>query len=95
MKLDRRAIVALAVLLLWVAGLGYDLLCRAPSEQFSAQLLVWAIRGYQMTLSPVLARCGVHCRYQPTCSEYAILVLKEYGTVKGIWIAGERLVTCH
>jgi len=48
-----------------------------------------------MAVSPVLAKCGVHCRYQPSCSEYAVMMLKEYGTIKGIWFAGERLLTCY
>lgn len=95
MKLDGRAIIALVVLTLWVAILAYDLFYRVPSVQVSAKLLVWIIRGYQMTISPILARCSVHCRYQPSCSEYAILMLKEYGTIKGIWFAGQRLLTCH
>lgn len=39
------------------------------------------IRGYQLYISPMT---GPHCKYTPTCSEYAIQALKKYGAVKGM-----------
>ncbi|NIA22243.1 MAG: membrane protein insertion efficiency factor YidD [Anaerolineaceae bacterium] len=55
-------------------------------------LLIAPVRLYQLTLSPLLGR---HCRFQPTCSDYFILVVRKHGpwrgAAKGIW----RIMRCH
>lgn len=56
----------------------------------SALLLL--IRLYQVTLSPFL---GGHCRYEPTCSMYAIQAVQEHGPGRGGWLALKRLLRCH
>ena len=50
------------------------------------------IRLYQYTLSPVLPR---NCRYQPTCSAYAIEALRRHGVAQGGWLALRRILRCH
>lgn len=50
------------------------------------------IRGYQLFLSPVL---GNHCRFYPSCSQYAIDAIELHGVVRGIWLAMRRLLRCH
>ena len=50
------------------------------------------VRLYQITLSPVL---GGHCRYHPTCSEYARDALAEHGALRGCWLALKRILRCH
>ena len=50
------------------------------------------IKGYQTFLSPFL---GSNCRYQPTCSQYAIDVIKEWGSLKGSIFALKRILRCH
>lgn len=35
------------------------------------------------------------CRYNPTCSQYAIEALKKYGVFKGIYLAAKRIGSCH
>jgi len=50
------------------------------------------IRGYQLLLSPVLAG---RCRYEPTCSEYALGALDAYGPIKGLLLAIKRIGRCH
>ena len=55
-------------------------------------LLVKMIHGYQLFLSPWLP---VACRYQPTCSQYAIQALRRYGAFKGARLAVSRLLRCH
>ncbi|MBC7774009.1 MAG: membrane protein insertion efficiency factor YidD [Phycisphaerae bacterium] len=57
------------------------------------QILILFIRLYQVTLSPFL---GVNkCRYQPTCSHYAIEALQEWGPFKGSYLAAKRILRCH
>lgn len=50
------------------------------------------IRGYQLFISPML---GPRCRFNPTCSHYAIEAIMVHGTVKGCWLAMKRILKCH
>ncbi len=59
--------------------------------------LILLIRIYQYTLSPFLAfvsggRC---CRFEPTCSHYAIEALQTHGVFRGCWLALRRILRCH
>lgn len=38
---------------------------------------------------------GPNCRYQPTCSHYAVTAITEWGVVKGCWLALKRIGSCH
>ncbi|MBO5884927.1 MAG: membrane protein insertion efficiency factor YidD [Clostridia bacterium] len=49
------------------------------------------IKLYKWCISPLLPHC---CRYYPTCSSYAILAIKEYGPIKGVWLAFKRISRC-
>ena len=55
-------------------------------------ILIKLIRGYKFFISPLL---GNSCRYLPTCSEYSIEALKEFGLLKGIFISLKRILSCH
>lgn len=57
-----------------------------------ARLMIWAIRGYQLTLSAFLGR---QCRFLPTCSEYAREAVAEFGAIRGGWLAVRRIGRCH
>jgi len=57
-----------------------------------ARLVVLLIRGYQVTLSPLLPSA---CRYQPTCSRYALDAVERYGALKGTWLGAKRIARCH
>ena len=57
-----------------------------------ARLTVLMIRGYQVTLSPLLPSA---CRYQPTCSAYAIEAVERHGVVRGVWMGARRILRCH
>ena len=57
-----------------------------------ARLLKLMIRGYQLWISPLL---GPRCRYQPTCSAYALEAVETHGALKGFWLALRRIARCH
>ena len=54
--------------------------------------LITLIKGYRYLISPLL---GSACRYLPTCSEYFIECLKEYGLIKGFFKGTKRVLSCH
>ena len=58
----------------------------------STKLLIKLIKGYKYLISPLL---GHSCRYLPTCSEYSIDALKEFGFVKGLFMSIRRILSCH
>lgn len=56
------------------------------------RLLVYGLRAYRFALSPWL---GMHCRFYPSCSQYAIEAIESHGAGKGAWLALRRLARCH
>ncbi len=58
----------------------------------AARLLRLLVRGYQLILSPLFPAC---CRYQPTCSAYALDALAQHGALKGGWLTMRRIARCH
>ncbi|MEO2116764.1 MAG: membrane protein insertion efficiency factor YidD [bacterium] len=61
-------------------------------QNIPSLFFVTLIKGYQTILSPLL---GSNCRYEPTCSQYAIDVIKEWGSLKGSVLALKRILRCH
>ena len=57
-----------------------------------ARVAVLMIRGYQVTLSPLLPSA---CRYQPTCSAYTLEAVERYGAMHGGWMGMKRILRCH
>lgn len=57
-----------------------------------AGLLQLLVRLYRNTFGIVLPDS---CRYQPTCSQYALDALDKHGAVRGIWLTAKRLARCH
>lgn len=55
-------------------------------------LLILLIKLYRYTLSPWL---GQHCRFYPTCSQYAQTAIERHGALRGTWLALRRLGRCH
>ncbi|TNE58948.1 MAG: membrane protein insertion efficiency factor YidD [Alphaproteobacteria bacterium] len=50
------------------------------------------VRGYQIFISPLFPPS---CRYEPTCSAYALEALEVHGPLRGSWLAVKRLARCH
>ncbi|WP_372870782.1 membrane protein insertion efficiency factor YidD [Shewanella sp.] len=61
---------------------------QSPFQWLATKL----IRGYQVFISPFL---GPKCRFNPTCSHYAIEAIQVHGVIKGSWFAIKRILKCH
>lgn len=59
------------------------------------RLMTVVLRAYQRAISPVLQLLGVHCRFQPTCSQYALEALAKHGALQGGLRTIGRLLRCH
>jgi uncharacterized protein len=55
-------------------------------------IVLTPIRLYQRLISPALPR---RCKYEPTCSAYAVEAIRELGTVRGAILAAWRLARCN
>ena len=55
-------------------------------------LLITLLKGYRLFLSPWL---GSACRFEPTCSRYAIEALQRHGAAAGSYLTLRRLARCH
>ena len=55
-------------------------------------LMLFAIKGYQQTISPLVPTA---CRFMPTCSEYAYEAVSRYGAFRGGWLACKRILRCN
>ncbi len=56
------------------------------------RLLIGLVRFYQRAVSPHLP---ASCRYQPTCSQYALTALTRFGALRGGWMAFVRILRCN
>lgn len=61
-------------------------------EQLSARIAVAGVRVYQVIVAPVL---GPACRYEPSCSQYAVEAIGRHGVLRGAWLASKRLARCR
>lgn len=64
----------------------------ARGQRLLALPLIWLVKLYRLLLSPLI---GQHCRYTPTCSQYAIEALETHGPLKGSYLTVARLARCH
>ncbi|MBK8698679.1 MAG: membrane protein insertion efficiency factor YidD [Saprospiraceae bacterium] len=60
--------------------------------KFIKYLFILPVKAYQKLISPLL---GPSCRYNPTCSQYMIEAIEEWGVFKGIWLGLNRIGRCH
>jgi hypothetical protein len=56
------------------------------------KLMLALLRAYRYLVSPLL---GNHCRFHPSCSEYAQDAVREHGAGRGAWLALRRVARCH
>ncbi|MCY3875045.1 MAG: membrane protein insertion efficiency factor YidD [Rhodobacteraceae bacterium] len=57
-----------------------------------ARVLSIPIHAYRLVLSPYV---GWNCRFQPSCSVYALEALRKHGGIRGSWLAIRRILRCH
>lgn len=60
--------------------------------KYISYIFILPIRFYQRFISPLTPPS---CRYRPTCSQYAIDAIREWGVIRGIWMGLKRLASCH
>lgn len=65
---------------------------RATMVDAPRQALLLLVRGYRLLLKPWL---GHACRFEPTCSQYALTALERHGALAGGTLAAGRLLRCH
>ena len=65
---------------------------RGVVSRVVAAPCIGLIRLYQMTLSPCI---GGHCRFQPTCSNYALAVYRTLNPARATWLTARRVLRCH
>jgi putative membrane protein insertion efficiency factor len=56
-----------------------------------ARVLMVPIRGWRL----VSANLAPRCRYEPSCSQYALEALEQHGALRGSWLAVRRVGRCH
>jgi len=57
-----------------------------------AGALIGLVRLYQHTFGAIMPPV---CRYQPSCSRYAVEALQRHGALRGSWLAARRLMRCN
>lgn len=61
-------------------------------SKFFKTCLISIIWVYRFAISALLGHC---CRFEPTCSAYAMEAIHQHGCIKGCWYAMRRLLRCH
>lgn len=64
----------------------------AALRELPRRLLVALVLAYRFALKPWL---GNACRFEPTCSAYALEALRQHGAARGAALSGARLLRCH
>jgi len=70
----------------------------ASSSSLVIRVLATVIRIYQLIISPAqtfLFGPTAGCRFTPSCSQYAIDVIRSRGAISGSWLAARRICRCH
>jgi uncharacterized protein len=65
---------------------------RMTARRLGAKLVSLPIHFYRYAISPWLPRS---CRFEPSCSRYALEAIHVHGPVKGLWLAMKRLARCQ
>lgn len=61
-------------------------------KSLATSLLIGLVRLYRLIISPLFPPV---CRFQPTCSQYAMEAIARFGPLRGSWMALRRVSRCH
>ena len=64
----------------------------SPIRKLLSMIILLPVYAYRLMISPLL---GVNCRFQPSCSEYAIDAIRLHGPLKGGYLSARRMMRCH
>jgi len=59
------------------------------------KILIKVLEFYKKSISPWFEAHGVHCKYEPTCSEYTKQAIEKYGAIKGTLLGIRRILKCN
>ncbi|MCD7969423.1 MAG: membrane protein insertion efficiency factor YidD [Alistipes sp.] len=65
---------------------------KAACKAIAIFPLIALVRFYQYCISPFIPKV---CRYEPSCSVYAVQALRKYGPLKGSYLAARRIIRCN
>ena len=65
---------------------------KVKMNRFIKEVIVLIIKLYQSSMRPFL---GGQCRFVPSCSGYAIEAVRQFGVIKGLYMAVKRVLWCH
>ena len=60
-----------------------------------SKILIFLIKIYKKTISPIFSFFGVKCKYYPSCSEYTKQAIEKYGAFKGSFLGIKRILKCN
>ena len=61
-------------------------------RRLAVLVVEFLVRGYQVILSPLLIGS---CKFHPSCSNYFLEAVREWGVIRGSWLGFRRLIRCH
>ncbi len=59
------------------------------------KIIIFLVKLYKKSISPMFKAMGVECKYYPTCSEYTVQAIERYGCIKGIYLGIKRILKCN
>lgn len=74
---------------------------KRETQKVGRRIWLWPVLAllylYKFLVSPLLHLLapGAGCRYEPSCSVYAIDAVRRFGVLRGSWLAGRRFLDCH
>ena len=59
------------------------------------KIILLFLKFYKKFISPIFSNLGFHCKYYPSCSEYAKQAIVKYGLIKGFFLSIKRFLKCN
>lgn len=59
------------------------------------KIVIFLLKKYKKNISPIISKCGINCKFYPSCSEYMMQAVEKYGVIKGILLGIKRILKCN